>query len=561
MHLTANDIKRLFLAGAHALNREKDLINELNVFPVPDGDTGTNMTMTIVSSAKEVLSDTENSMQSVTKAISSGALRGARGNSGVILSQLFRGFCKAVRDQEKITTPDVVRGFSRAVDSAYKAVMKPKEGTILTVAKGMAERAEAMKREKDLTVFLDEVISYGEEVLARTPELLPVLKQAGVVDSGGKGLMVFMHGMADALKGAEVDMSVPSLGAKSEETRVNVSDLETSDIKFGYCTEYIILLHRAFTEQDEREYKAFLESIGDSIVCVADEEVVKTHVHTNDPGLAIQRALTYGELTKMKIDNMREEHRERLFQNTEQLAREQKEKEKAKSLFNPETAKEVGFIAVSAGDGIRKIMEDLEIDCVISGGQTMNPSTEDFLSALGHVNAKTVFIFPNNGNIIMAANQASVMTKDRQVIVIPTKTVPEGITAKINYDPEASVPDNTEMMTEMAKNVRTIEVTYAVRDTMIDDKEIHTGDFMALSGKHILSCDKALDTCVKQALSEALSEGGADAFVSVYYGSDVTEEAANALKETLEDALNGADCDFIYGGQPVYSYLISIERF
>ena len=560
MVFLASDVKKLFLAGSHALNEQRDYINELNVFPVPDGDTGTNMMMTIISSAKEVLSQTDDTMESVCKAISSGALRGARGNSGVILSQLFRGFCKSVSDKQELTVADLAAAALRAVDSAYKAVMKPKEGTILTVAKGMSVRAEELKDETDPVLYLTEMIKAGDETLLKTPDMLPVLKQAGVVDSGGQGLMVFLHGVLDAVNGKPVSMTAPVLGNEGEGPKtVDTADIDTADIKFGYCTEFIIKTEREFTDDDELNFKAYLESIGDSIVCVADDGIVKIHVHTNDPGLAIQRALTYGQLTRMKIDNMREEHEERLFKNAEALAKEQKEKDAKKSVFNPETAKEVGFIGVAAGEGLEEILKGLEFDVVVGGGQTMNPSTEDFLSAIAKVNAKNIFIFPNNGNIIMAATQAANMTEDRRIIVIPTKTVPECITAKINYNPEGTVEENEEMMTAVRENVTTIEVTYAIRDTEIDGVAIHKDDFMALSGKHILSCKADLNECVKEAVAKATEPVGEDGFVTVYYGADITEETAGTLPDVLADSLNGADIDIEFGGQPVYYYLISVE--
>ena len=558
MILYAKDVKKLFLAGAHALNEQHEYINELNVFPVPDGDTGTNMTMTIISSAKEVLTQKEDTMDSVCRAIASGALRGARGNSGVILSQLFRGFCKVIRDKESIDNLDVVTAIHQAVESAYKAVMKPKEGTILTVARGIFEKADELKEEQDFSTLLTAVVQYGDEVLAKTPDMLPVLKQAGVVDSGGQGLMTIMHGILDALNGKEVPYTVPEMAEESTEQKtVDTSELETADIKFGYCTEFIIKTEKEFTERDEQEFKGFLTSIGDSIVCVADDGVVKIHVHTNHPGEAIEKALTYGQLSRLKIDNMREEHEERLFKNSETLAREQKEREE--NVFDPETAKDTGFIGVAAGEGLKELLTSLEFDVVVGGGQTMNPSTEDFLSAIRKVNAKTIFIFPNNGNIIMAATQAANMTEDREIIVIPTKTMPECITAKINYNPDGTAAENTEAMREAISHVTTIEITYAVRDTEIDDVTIQTGDYMALSGKHILACEKDLNDCARKALQKATEEAGADAFVTLYYGADITAETAETLPDVLGDSLNGAEMDVQYGGQPVYYYLISVE--
>ena len=451
-------LQKMFLAGAANLEAKKEFINELNVFPVPDGDTGTNMTLTILSAAKEVKALENPDMVAIAKAISSGSLRGARGNSGVILSQLLRGFTKEIREHKEIDTITLAKACERATATAYKAVMKPKEGTILTVAKGASQKAaELAETTEDLDTFISEVINYAQEVLEKTPEMLPVLKEAGVVDSGGQGLLEVMRGAYDAFQGKEIDYS--AIEASAGTKMVKPSEQAETEIKFGYCTEFIIMLEKEFTAKDETEFKAYLESIGDSIVCVADDDIVKIHVHTNDPGLAIQRALTYGQLSRMKIDNMREEHQERLIKDAEKLAAQQAEAKKA------EPRKEVGFIAVSIGEGMNEIFRELGADYIIEGGQTMNPSTEDMLNAIDQVNAEHIFILPNNKNIILAANQAQTLTEDKDIIVVPSKTVPQGITAIINYMPDADAQTNLEAMIEGIGNVKTGQVTYAVRDT------------------------------------------------------------------------------------------------
>ena len=463
-------LQKMFLAGAANLEAKKEFINELNVFPVPDGDTGTNMTLTILSAAKEVKALENPDMVAIAKAISSGSLRGARGNSGVILSQLLRGFTKEIREHKEIDTITLAKACERATATAYKAVMKPKEGTILTVAKGASQKAaELAETTEDLDTFISEVINYAQEVLEKTPEMLPVLKEAGVVDSGGQGLLEVMRGAYDAFQGKEIDYS--AIEASAGTKMVKPSEQAETEIKFGYCTEFIIMLEKEFTAKDETEFKAYLESIGDSIVCVADDDIVKIHVHTNDPGLAIQKALTYGQLSRMKIDNMREEHQERLIKDAEKLAAQQAEAKKA------EPRKEVGFIAVSIGEGMNEIFRELGADYIIEGGQTMNPSTEDMLNAIDQVNAEHIFILPNNKNIILAANQAQTLTEDKDIIVVPSKTVPQGITAIINYMPDADAQTNLEAMIEGIGNVKTGQVTYAVRDTHIDDKEIHVGRY------------------------------------------------------------------------------------
>ncbi len=544
-------LAKMFLAGAQNIEAKKEYINELNVFPVPDGDTGTNMSMTIMAAAKEVTALEGIDMVSLAKAISSGSLRGARGNSGVILSQLLRGFTKSMKKESEIDVPALARAAVRAKETAYKAVMKPKEGTILTVARGVAEKAQTLAEETDdLEVFLPKLIEEAETVLAKTPDMLPVLKEAGVVDSGGQGLLEVLRGAYDAFLGKEVDYS--AIAPSSPAVNATKVDAEsTADIKFGYCTEFIILLEKEFTEKDEVEFKAYLESIGDSIVCVADDDVVKIHVHTNDPGLAIQKALTYGQLSRMKIDNMREEHQEKLIKDAEKLAQTQKE-EKAK-----EPRKKVGFIAVSIGEGLNDIFRELGVDYIIEGGQTMNPSTEDMLTAIDAVNADYIFILPNNKNIVMAANQARDLTEDKDIIVIPTKTVPQGITAVLNYNPEEDVDANEETMLEEIKNVKTGQVTYAVRDTHIDDKEIHEGDIMGIGDAGILAVGRSIDGTTKDMLAQLVDDDSE--LISLYYGAEVSEEDAEKLTAEIEELYPDMDVDAHMGGQPIYYYVLAVE--
>ena len=548
-------LQKMFLAGAANLEAKKEYINELNVFPVPDGDTGTNMTLTIMSAAKEVNALEKPDMASIAKAISSGSLRGARGNSGVILSQLLRGFTKEIREYEEIDAAVLARACERATATAYKAVMKPKEGTILTVAKGAAQKAQEMaETTEDLEVFLSEVIKYAEEVLAQTPEMLPVLKEAGVVDSGGQGLVEVLHGAFDAFQGKEVDYTAIEAGPAVK--MVKPGEQAETEIKFGYCTEFIIMTEKQFSEKDETEFKAYLESIGDSIVCVADEDVVKVHVHTNDPGLAIQKALTFGQLSRIKIDNMREEHQEKLIKDAEKAAAAQAQAS-AQEKKKKEPRKPVGFIAVSIGDGMNEIFRELGVDYIIEGGQTMNPSTDDMLTAIDNVNADHIFILPNNKNIILAANQARSLTKDKDILVVPTKTVPQGITAVINYMPEADVDTNFETMQEGIKNVKTGQVTYAVRDTKIDDKVIHEGDIMGIGDQGILSVGQSVEETTKSMLSQMVDED--TELISIYYGQDELAEDAERLAETIGEKYPDADVDLHSGGQPIYYYVVSVE--
>ena len=555
-------LARMFLAGAKNLDSKKDWINELNVFPVPDGDTGTNMTMTIMSAAKEVSSLTEPTMAELAKAISSGSLRGARGNSGVILSQLFRGFCKVIKEYDEIDVTILCEACQKAVETAYKAVMKPKEGTILTVAKGAAEKALELSDEtEDVVTFVEEVIKQAEYVLDQTPEMLPVLKQAGVVDSGGQGLVQVLKGAYDALIGKEIDYTIE--GAPTGAAPAKISAETEAEIKFGYCTEFIIVLNAPMSDNEEHAYKAFLESIGDSIVVVADDEIVKTHVHTNDPALALPKALTFGSLSKIKIDNMREEHQEKLIKDSQKLAAQQKAEEEAYEAAqadektNNMPAKEMGFVSVSIGEGMNEVFRGLGVDYLIEGGQTMNPSTEDMLNAIEHVNAKTVFILPNNKNIIMAANQAVDLVEDKQIIVIPTKTIPQGITALVNYIPDHSVEENKEQMMAETENVKTGQVTYAVRDTEIDGKNIKQNDLMGIEDNSILAVGTDLMATTLEMVDAMVDEDSA--IVSIYFGSDSDEDSANELAAAIEEKYPDVEVEVNDGGQPIYYYVISVE--
>ena len=547
--INAEMLSEMFLAGAANIEAKKEFINELNVFPVPDGDTGTNMSLTIMAAAKEVTALENMTMETLAKAISSGSLRGARGNSGVILSQLFRGFTKAIRDSKEIDVMTLANALDKAKETAYKAVMKPKEGTILTVARGIADKGlELAETTDDLDEFIPQVIEHAEYVLSKTPDMLPVLKEAGVVDSGGQGLLEVLKGAYDAFLGKEIDYSQIKPSTSVNMTKISAET--NAEIKFGYCTEFIIMTEKEFTDDDEREFKAYLESIGDSIVCVADDEIVKIHVHTNDPGLAIQKALTYGQLSRMKIDNMREEHEEKLIREAEKMAKEQKAKEKAEQ-------KEYGFIAVSIGEGLNEIFKELGVDYIIEGGQTMNPSTDDMLNAIDEVNAKHVFIFPNNKNITLAANQAKSLVKDKEVIVIPTKTVPQGITAIINFVPDMSAEENEEVMLEEIKNVKTGQVTYAVRDTNIDGKEIHTDDIMGIGDAGILSVGTEIEATTLDMLAQIVDDDSE--LISIYYGADVSEEDAETLTAKVEELYPDVDVDTHSGGQPIYYYVLAVE--
>ena len=551
--IDAGLLKRMFLAGVANLESKKEWINELNVFPVPDGDTGTNMTLTILSAAREVNSVEEPTMETLAKAISSGSLRGARGNSGVILSQLFRGFTKAIKYSTEIDIELLAEALQRATETAYKAVMKPKEGTILTVAKGISDKAKELAQSGcDMDVFIQELLKEGDYVLSQTPEMLPVLKQAGVVDSGGQGLMQVLKGAYEAFLGKEIDWTVTETAAPAGAPFAGSQEtvLEESDIKFGYCTEFIIMLSKTFNIKQEMDFKAYLESIGDSIVVVADDDVVKVHVHTNDPGLAIQKALKYGALSNMKIDNMRLEHHEKVVKMA------QKEQQEAAAAA-PAEKKAAAFIAVSVGEGINAILKDLGVDYIIEGGQTMNPSTEDVLNAIEKVNAETVYVLPNNKNIILAANQAKYMTEDKKIVVIPTKTIAQGITAVINYVPDLSPEENEAAMTEAIETVRTGEVTYAVRDTVIDDHEIHQGDYMGIGDAGILAVGQAIETVTKDMIDSMMDEDME--LISIYYGQETKEEDAAALRDKVAEKYPACDVELQYGGQPIYYYIVSAE--
>lgn len=552
-YIDAKTLKLMFMAGANNLNSKKEWINELNVFPVPDGDTGTNMTLTVMNAVKEIktLSD-DVSIEEVGKKIAQGTLRGARGNSGVIMSQLCRGFSKELEDVKKIDKAVISKAMDKAVATAYKAVMKPKEGTILTVAKAASSKANDLA-DSDLSLneYFTEINKYAEFILGKTPEMLPVLKEAGVVDSGGQGLLEFLKGAYDAYCGKEISFvfDVSSNEVVSSSRKIDTSDISTSDIKFGYCTEFIIELEKEFTEKDEAEFKAFLTSIGDSIVCVNMDDIVKVHVHTNHPGNAIEKALTYGSLSNMKIDNMREEHNEKLFKEQTEVTVENK--------ANNIPRKEWGFVAVCAGDGLAKIFKGMSVDEIIEGGQTMNPSADDIAAAIDKVNADNIFVLPNNGNIIMAAQQAGFLCEDKRVIVVPTKTVAQGISAVINFAPALSIDDNAAHMTDAAREIKTAEITYAVRDTEIDGKTIHNGDYMGIGDGHMLAVGTDIKETVLETIRNMVDEDSE--LITIYYGADSNEDDANELSDLIEEKYDELDIEVTYGGQPVYYYIISVE--
>lgn len=575
--VNAKSLQYGFLAGAKRIEEKKDYINELNVFPVPDGDTGTNMTLTITAAAREVANIKEPTFSNVTKAMSTGSLRGARGNSGVILSQLIRGLCKELEGKEEVTIEDIAKAFNRAVATAYKAVMKPKEGTILTVAKGLADKAsELSTTDKNLLDFASEVLEYGREVLNQTPEMLPVLKEAGVVDSGGEGLMTILEGAYDALTGkvaydfsngfddgASDSRPAPDASGLKLTNSVGIDrkEIDTSHIRYGYCTEFIIMLEKEYNKEIEKEFKSYLESIGDSLVVVSDDEIVKVHVHTNHPGLAFERGLTYGSLTSMKVDNMREEHREKVIMEAEKMAAlqaEEKENERKEAVKEePAQRKEYGFISVSVGEGMNDIFRDLGVDYLIEGGQTMNPSTEDMLNAIEQVNADTIYILPNNKNIILAANQAQSLTEDKEIIVVPSKTAPQGVAALVGFDASKSGEENLASMTEEMSGVKTGQVTYAVRDTNIDGKSINAGDIMGIDDQGIKAVSTDLAAATKDLLKEMVDEDSE--LISIYYGADVKEEDAQEFADYVEATYEDCDVEFNYGGQPIYYYILSVE--
>lgn len=555
--INAAMLKKAFVAGALNLDKNKEYINELNVFPVPDGDTGTNMTLTILSAKREVEAVSDSDMSGIARAMSTGSLRGARGNSGVILSQLLRGFSKKIADEKELDVHVIADAFQKAVETAYKAVMKPKEGTILTVAKGVATKArECADADVSLEQFCEDVIAHGNEVLDRTPEMLPVLKEAGVVDSGGKGLMVVLQGAVDALTGkVVVDETMTAPVVKKTVTGASSNDISTADIKFGYCTEFIINLEKPFDEDEEDKLKAYLESIGDSIVCVAFDGIVKIHVHTNHPGQAFEKGLTYGYLSNMKVDNMRLEHNERLMTSADKEEAEKQEEIRRKKQEKP--SKECGFIAVSMGDGLKDLFVEIGVDYVIEGGQTMNPSTEDMLNAIDKVNAKNVFIFPNNKNVVLAANQAADLCEDKNIIVMATANAPQGISAMIAYDSTISLEDNKTNMLEAIENVKSGQVTYAVRDTSIDGKTIKQGDIMGLSDKGLLAVGSDIADVAFDVISECYDED--KEIISIYYGSDVTKEDAEKLSERVSEEFPDCDVSLYFGGQPIYYYIVSVE--
>lgn len=555
-------LQKMFLAGAKSIELKKDYINELNVFPVPDGDTGTNMTLTIMSAAKEVNNIDNPTIENIAKTISSGSLRGARGNSGVILSQLFRGFTREIMDKDAVDVAIMAKAFERAAETAYKAVMKPKEGTILTVAKAGAEKAEELAEEMDdLVVFCEEVLKAMQEMLEKTPDLLPVLKEAGVVDSGGQGLVTILTGAFEVLSGKTSDFVFETnMPVKTAVTnKVDSSNISTAEIKFGYCTEFIIMLEKEYNMDTEKQLKSYLESIGDSLVVVSDDDIVKVHVHTNDPGLAIQKALTYGSLTSMKIDNMREEHNERVIKDAKKQAEQriQEEVKVQEVKKSNEPRKEVGFISVSAGDGLSEIFKGLGVDYLIEGGQTMNPSTEDMLNAIEQVNADTIYILPNNKNIILAAQQAQELTEDKRIIVIPSKTIPQGITAVINFVFDKTPEENAKYMEESMQNVKSGQVTYAVRDTSIDGKTIKQGNIMGIDDSKIAAVGESIQDTTKELIETMIGEDAE--LISLYFGAEVKEEDANELAEEIMSEHSEVEVEVLYGGQPIYYYMISVE--
>lgn len=560
--VNAQMLQKMFLAGARRIESKKEWINELNVFPVPDGDTGTNMSMTIMAAAREVEQIANPNMENLSKAISMGALRGARGNSGVILSQLFRGFTKEIKNMQEIDLTTLAAAMCKATETAYKAVMKPKEGTILTVAKGLSDKATEVALEMDdIAEAMQAIIKYGDEVLSRTPEMLPVLKQAGVVDSGGQGLMQVLKGAVDCFLGKEEVIIETPVQPLTSSADVPSAQIDTANIKFGYCTEFIVMLEKHFDDNTELEFKAYLESIGDSIVCVHLEDIVKVHVHTNDPGLAIQKGLSYGSLTSMKIDNMREEHNEKVIKDAQKMAakqaKEAEEAKEAKQTHEDTPRKADGFIAVSIGEGMNEILQGLGVDYIIEGGQTMNPSTEDMLKAIDQVNADTIFILPNNKNIILAAQQAATLVEDKEIVVVGSKTIPQGIAALMSYIDGESAQANLESMTEGMNTVKSGQLTYAVRDTQIDDKVIKEGDYMGISDHGIDAVGQNLEDTAIDLLEQLVDDDSE--LISIYYGEDVSEDDAQALSERIQDAFEQCEVELQYGGQPVYYYVMSVE--
>lgn len=556
-YIDAEMLERMFISGAYNLEANKEWINELNVFPVPDGDTGTNMTLTILSAVSEVKALGNATMPELSKAISHGSLRGARGNSGVILSQLLRGFSKTIQDHERIDQKLLAAAMERAVETAYKAVMRPKEGTILTVAKGVARKAVHIAKDNiTLDEFMTRIIEEGEKVLAATPDMLPVLKEAGVVDSGGQGLIVVLKGAYAAYAGKPVE--APKTAQDAAVKPVAKTDVKRpeGDIKFGYCTEFIVNLANSVSDKEVDRFKDFLESMGDSIVCVPDDDFIKIHVHTNDPGKVLQKGLSYGELSRIKIDNMREEHREMLeLEKSGQAENTDKAGEAVKE--QPAEAKKYGFITVAAGEGFDQLFNDMEVDIVINGGQTMNPSTENFINAINKINAECIFIYPNNKNIIMAANQARDLTEDKTVIVIPTKTVTQGITAMINFASEYSPEENADIMNECIKAVQTSQITYSIRDTHVDDFDIKSGDIMAVGDRSILAVGSDINEVALSSVRTIMSDEAE--LISIYYGEGYTKEQAEELGNAIEEEYPDCSVEVQFGGQPVYYCIISVE--
>ncbi len=570
--INAELLKTAFISGANNISNKKEYINELNVFPVPDGDTGTNMTLTIMSAVAEVNEVKEPTMANLAKAISGGSLRGARGNSGVILSQILRGFCREIKDGKEINQECLANGFARAVETAYKAVMKPKEGTILTVARAMAEKAaEIINEYEDINDYLEQIIIYGDEALAGTPELLPVLKEAGVVDSGGQGLIEIIKGMHLGLQGTPVALEDSDNGPKlargaglleaipSRPTGSGNDHISTADIKFGYCTEFIVLLDNPVSDDEVEKIKEYLLTLGDSLVCVADDEVIKIHVHTNHPGKAFEKGLEYGQLTRCKVDNMREEHNERVFMANEMhyVDSPKAEEPAVEETTFDEPPKKYGFVAVSAGDGMSTIFEEIGVDYVIHGGQTMNPSTDDILSAIKHVNAENVYILPNNKNIVLAANQASDICEDKKIFVIPSSTIPQGIAAMLSYNEAAEPEENLETMKSALGDVKTGEVTFAIRDTSVEGKEIRKNNIMGISDNGIDVVGTEVDQVTKDLVESLVDEDSG--LITLYYGEDISEEDANALSDYLAEKYEDLDVDVRFGGQPIYYYILSVE--
>ena len=566
--IEGDQLLKLFLSGAASLEANKTWINDLNVFPVPDGDTGTNMTMTVTTAVKELKKLEKADLEAVSKAIAFGSLRGARGNSGVILSQLLRGFCKVAQEKEYLDAEAINEAMKKAVETAYKAVMKPKEGTILTVARGMAEFwAEQVKETANLESLMHATITHGDEVLEQTPELLPVLKEAGVVDSGGQGLIVFLKGAYSCLMGHEVSLDEEQdkkddflKNGVIEHEDIIFNEANLGEIVFGYCTEFMIHLDEPFNDESERGFRAFLEGIGDSIVMVSDEEICRVHVHTNDPGNAIQKALSYGPLTNLKIENMR-------FQNDAQTRRNAERREAAKKVgFTPKKPAEIpesewkdyGFIATAAGTGLVEIFKSLGVDEIVEGGQTMNPSTDDMLEAIKKVPARTIFLLPNNKNIILAAQQAASLTKNKKVVVIPSTTIPEGISALLGFSQDQNVRDNECIMRQTMDNVLSAEVTYSVRSTTINGMKIRKGDIMGLGGPNgLYAVGKKIDEVTQDTVAAMMHEDAA--VISLYYGSDVSDEDARKLADALTDKYPQCDVELYSGTQPIYYYIISVE--